>query len=113
MRATGMAIGGVTPFALPPDLEIWIDGEVMRRERLVLGGGSRAMKVLAPPATLAALPNATVVEGSGDHSPGGLTRQVHTRMSAPTSPSRISGAGSVRSTNDHTPADSSRSASAR
>jgi prolyl-tRNA editing enzyme YbaK/EbsC (Cys-tRNA(Pro) deacylase) len=63
MAATGMAIGGVTPFALPPDLEIWIDAEVMRRQRLILGGGSRSMKVLAAPATLEALPNVSVVEG--------------------------------------------------
>jgi prolyl-tRNA editing enzyme YbaK/EbsC (Cys-tRNA(Pro) deacylase) len=62
MAATGMAIGGVTPFALPPELEIWIDAEVMRRARLILGGGSRAMKVLAVPATLAALPNVTVID---------------------------------------------------
>ena len=63
MAATGMAIGGVTPFALPPEIEIWVDAEVMRREQLILGGGSRSMKVLARPATLQALPNATVVEG--------------------------------------------------
>jgi prolyl-tRNA editing enzyme YbaK/EbsC (Cys-tRNA(Pro) deacylase) len=61
MSATGMAIGGVTPFALPPDLEIWVDAEVMRRDRLILGGGSRSMKVLAVPDTLQALPNVTVV----------------------------------------------------
>jgi prolyl-tRNA editing enzyme YbaK/EbsC (Cys-tRNA(Pro) deacylase) len=63
MAATGMAIGGVTPFALPADLEIWVDAEVMRRDRLILGGGSRSMKVLAVPASLQALPNVTVVEG--------------------------------------------------
>jgi prolyl-tRNA editing enzyme YbaK/EbsC (Cys-tRNA(Pro) deacylase) len=63
MAATGMAIGGVTPFALPPELEIWVDAEVMRRDRLILGGGSRSMKVLAVPATLRALPNVTVVDG--------------------------------------------------
>lgn len=71
MSATGMAIGGVTPFALPPELEIWIDAEVMRRERLVLGGGSRSMKVLAPPTTLAALPNATVVDALAITPPAG------------------------------------------
>lgn len=62
MAATGMAIGGVTPFALPAQMEIWVDAEVMRRDRLILGGGSRSMKVLAQPATLAALANVTVVD---------------------------------------------------
>ena len=61
---TGMAIGGVTPFGLPADLPIWIDAAVMDRPRVVLGGGSRSWKVIAPPAILLALPNAEVVEAS-------------------------------------------------
>ena len=60
---TGMEIGGVTVFGLPPDLPIWVDGRVMRRERIILGGGSRSCKVAAPPAILLALPNVEVVEG--------------------------------------------------
>jgi prolyl-tRNA editing enzyme YbaK/EbsC (Cys-tRNA(Pro) deacylase) len=60
---TGMEIGGVTPFGLPPDLPIWVDSAVMARERVVLGGGSRSWKVIAPPAILRALPGAEVVEG--------------------------------------------------
>jgi prolyl-tRNA editing enzyme YbaK/EbsC (Cys-tRNA(Pro) deacylase) len=60
---TGMAIGGVTPFGLPPDLPVWVDAAVMGRERIVLGGGSRSWKVLAAPDILRALPNAEVVDG--------------------------------------------------
>ena len=60
---TGMAIGGVTPFGLPPDLPILIDAAVMGRDRVVLGGGSRNWKVIAPPSILLALPSAEVVEG--------------------------------------------------
>jgi prolyl-tRNA editing enzyme YbaK/EbsC (Cys-tRNA(Pro) deacylase) len=60
-RLTGMAIGGVTPFGLPAELPLWIDGRVMDRERIVLGGGSRSCKVVGPPALLAALPGAEVV----------------------------------------------------
>jgi prolyl-tRNA editing enzyme YbaK/EbsC (Cys-tRNA(Pro) deacylase) len=52
---TGMAIGGVTPLALPEGLPLWVDGRVMGRERIVLGAGSRHAKVLAPPAILTAL----------------------------------------------------------
>ncbi len=59
---TGMLIGGVTVFGLPPNLPIWIDSRVMGRQRIVLGGGSRSSKVVAPPRILLALPNAEVVQ---------------------------------------------------
>jgi prolyl-tRNA editing enzyme YbaK/EbsC (Cys-tRNA(Pro) deacylase) len=60
---TGMAIGGVTVVGLPDDLPIWVDSRVMDRKRIILGGGSRSCKVLAPPSLLQALPNVEVVEG--------------------------------------------------
>lgn len=61
-QLTGMSIGGVTPFGLPDDLPLWIDGRVMTRNRIILGGGGRDRKVLAPPTILTAL-GAEVVEG--------------------------------------------------
>jgi prolyl-tRNA editing enzyme YbaK/EbsC (Cys-tRNA(Pro) deacylase) len=70
IAATGMAIGGVTPFSLPGDVEVWVDAEVTRRERLILGGGSRSMKVIATPDVLRALPNVSVVEGLATPVPG-------------------------------------------
>ncbi len=60
---TGMQIGGVTVFGLPADMPIWVDQRVMDRRRIVLGGGSRSWKVIAPPEILAALPNVEVVDG--------------------------------------------------
>jgi prolyl-tRNA editing enzyme YbaK/EbsC (Cys-tRNA(Pro) deacylase) len=60
---TGMAIGGVTVFGLPPKLPVWVDSAVMERERIVLGGGSRSWKVLAPPSILRTLANVEIVEG--------------------------------------------------
>lgn len=60
-RITGMSIGGVTPFALPADLPLWIDERVVERQRIVLGGGSRACKVVGPPELLTSLPRAEVV----------------------------------------------------
>jgi prolyl-tRNA editing enzyme YbaK/EbsC (Cys-tRNA(Pro) deacylase) len=60
-RLTGQQIGGVTPVGLPPALPIWVDARVMERPRIILGGGSRDRKVLAPPAILIAL-GAEVVE---------------------------------------------------
>jgi len=61
-RLTGMAIGGVTPFGLPSDLPLWVDSRVMERPQIILGGGSRDRKVLAPPKILTLL-GAVVVEG--------------------------------------------------
>lgn len=52
---TGMQIGGVTPFGLPDGLPLWIDARVMELDRIVLGGGSRDRKVLAPPTILTAI----------------------------------------------------------
>ena len=60
---TGMAISGVTAFGLPDGLPLWVDGAVMERPRIVLGGGSRSWKVIAPPTILLTLPNVEVVEG--------------------------------------------------
>jgi prolyl-tRNA editing enzyme YbaK/EbsC (Cys-tRNA(Pro) deacylase) len=60
---TGMEIGGVTAFGLPAGLPLWVDAAVMERERIVLGGGSRSWKVIAPPSILLTLPDVEVVEG--------------------------------------------------
>lgn len=54
---TGMEIGGVTPLALPPELPIYVDARVMTVERVVLGGGSRSLKVDVPPSIFERLPN--------------------------------------------------------
>ena len=61
--ATGMEIGGVTPLALPDDLEVWIDARVMACEWVILGGGDRSRKIKAAPALFERMPAATVIEG--------------------------------------------------
>ena len=66
---TGMQIGGVTVFGLPDGLPIWVDSRVMKRERIVLGGGSRSWKVIASPPILRALPGVAVVEGLANEPP--------------------------------------------
>jgi prolyl-tRNA editing enzyme YbaK/EbsC (Cys-tRNA(Pro) deacylase) len=63
MDLTGMEIGGVTAFALPDGLPIWVDAAVMARERIILGGGSRSIKVLTPPSTLTKIDSVTVIDG--------------------------------------------------
>jgi prolyl-tRNA editing enzyme YbaK/EbsC (Cys-tRNA(Pro) deacylase) len=66
---TGMVLGGVTPFALPDDVPVWVDAGVAARARIVLGGGSRSCKVVGPPTLLTALPTVEVVEGLAVESP--------------------------------------------
>jgi prolyl-tRNA editing enzyme YbaK/EbsC (Cys-tRNA(Pro) deacylase) len=59
---TGMVIGGVTPFALPPDLPIWVDARVMDQPKVVVGGGTRSMKVLVVTDAFTKLDMAEIVE---------------------------------------------------
>jgi prolyl-tRNA editing enzyme YbaK/EbsC (Cys-tRNA(Pro) deacylase) len=66
---TGHEIGGVTAFGLPAGLPVLVDAAVMTRERIVLGGGTRSWKVLAPPSLLLALPGVEVVEGLANPAP--------------------------------------------
>lgn len=54
-EVTGMMIGGVTPFALPPDLPLYVDAAIMTLPWVILGGGSRSMKVKIDPAALVEL----------------------------------------------------------
>ena len=60
---TGMMIGGVTPFALPKEVPVYVDRRVMDLERVILGSGSRSSKIWVSPEALARLPNAEVVDG--------------------------------------------------
>lgn len=60
---TGMMIGGVTPFALPDHLPLWIDERVMSRPKVIVGGGSRSLKLRVAPDALLAIPGAEVVSG--------------------------------------------------
>lgn len=59
---TGMQIGGVTPYGLPADLPLWIDSRIMDVPDVIVGGGSRDRKLLVPPASLAAIPGAEVID---------------------------------------------------
>ncbi|MEP6802803.1 MAG: YbaK/EbsC family protein [Acidobacteriota bacterium] len=60
---TGMMIGGVSLFGLPPDIPIYVDSRVMDAPRVVIGGGSRSWKVLVAPSMLLRLPGVSVVPG--------------------------------------------------
>jgi prolyl-tRNA editing enzyme YbaK/EbsC (Cys-tRNA(Pro) deacylase) len=58
---TGMLLGGVTVFALPTELPIYIDDKVMQLEWAILGSGSRSSKIRVAPEALRRLPGAQVV----------------------------------------------------
>jgi prolyl-tRNA editing enzyme YbaK/EbsC (Cys-tRNA(Pro) deacylase) len=60
---TGMMIGGVTVLGLPRELPIWVDAAVLERERIVIGGGSRTMKLRLCPRELEKIPGLRVVPG--------------------------------------------------
>ena len=60
---TGMMIGGVTAFALPDDVPLYVDSRLMQLDYVILGSGSRSSKIKIAPEALPLLPNAQIVEG--------------------------------------------------
>ena len=67
---TGMLIGGVTVFALPPELPVYVDDRLLALDWLILGGGSRSSKIKTSPAVITRLPNARVVAGLATEAAG-------------------------------------------
>lgn len=53
--ATGMEIGGVTPFGLPASLPLYLDARIAELERVIVGGGSRRLKLSVAPTALVAV----------------------------------------------------------
>lgn len=51
-EVTGMTMGGVTPFGLPEELPLYVDHRVMEPDRVIVGGGSRSLKLYVPPEAL-------------------------------------------------------------
>jgi prolyl-tRNA editing enzyme YbaK/EbsC (Cys-tRNA(Pro) deacylase) len=58
---TGMMIGGVTVFALPPELPLYVDERIMALDWLIVGGGSRSTKIKTSPEVFRRLANTTIV----------------------------------------------------
>ena len=63
IERTGMMIGGVTAFALPQDVPLYVDGKVMDLDTVILGSGSRSSKIKISPAVFEKMESAQVVEG--------------------------------------------------
>lgn len=49
MNLTGMEVGGVTPFALPEELLLYVDSRIMDLDWVILGGGGRDYKIKISP----------------------------------------------------------------
>lgn len=60
VELTGMEFGGITAFGVPADWIVLVDSAVMARERVVMGAGVRATKLLLAPALLEQLPNVDI-----------------------------------------------------
>jgi prolyl-tRNA editing enzyme YbaK/EbsC (Cys-tRNA(Pro) deacylase) len=64
-------IGGVTVFALPPGLPIYVDDTLMGLDWIILGSGSRSSKIKTSPEVFRRLPGASIVaELSLEGAPG-------------------------------------------
>ena len=60
---TGMMIGGVTVFALPEDMPLYVDEALMSCPWVILGGGSRSTKVKIAPEVFRRLRAAQIIPG--------------------------------------------------
>ena len=63
VELTGMMIGGVTPFALPHDVPIYVDDKLMALDYVILGSGSRSSKVKIVPQVFDVLTNTQIISG--------------------------------------------------
>jgi prolyl-tRNA editing enzyme YbaK/EbsC (Cys-tRNA(Pro) deacylase) len=65
VSASGMEYGGITPIGLPEQWPLFIDRAVVDAGDVVIGSGVRRSKIVIAGSTLAALPNATVLDDLG------------------------------------------------
>ncbi len=71
VNITGMELGGVTVFALPDDLPLYVDARVMGPEFVILGGGDRSTKIKISPGVFEKMSQAQVIEGLATPMPPG------------------------------------------
>jgi prolyl-tRNA editing enzyme YbaK/EbsC (Cys-tRNA(Pro) deacylase) len=60
---TGMMIGGVTVFALPPEMPVYVDPGLVNLDYVILGGESRSIKIKVSPDIFGVIPKPRAVEG--------------------------------------------------
>lgn len=66
VRLSGMAYGGITPFGLPEEWPILVDGAISRTGVVVVGSGTRVGKLLLDAELLSELPGTEIVEQLGN-----------------------------------------------
>ena len=59
---TKQIYGGISPLGLPENIKVFIDKNVMEREKLFIGAGNRVSKFFLSPETLIDLSSATVLD---------------------------------------------------
>jgi prolyl-tRNA editing enzyme YbaK/EbsC (Cys-tRNA(Pro) deacylase) len=64
-QMTGMEIGGVTAFGLPPEIPVWVDSRVLDKDWVVIGAGTRTAKIRLDPSQFEGLDGFEIVEGLG------------------------------------------------
>ena len=62
-QLTGMLVGGVTPFGLPPEWPIYLDEPALALDWVIVGGGNRSSKLRLDPRELLRIPGAQAVSG--------------------------------------------------
>ena len=59
---TGMTMGGVTAFGLPAGFPLYVDARIARLDWVIVGGGSRSMKIRVDPEVFRRMPDAEIEE---------------------------------------------------
>lgn len=59
---TNQIYGGISPLGLPDNMKIFVDQNVMNREKLFIGAGNRVSKFFLSPKLLVELTNAEVLD---------------------------------------------------
>jgi prolyl-tRNA editing enzyme YbaK/EbsC (Cys-tRNA(Pro) deacylase) len=68
---TGMLPDGVTPFALPDSLPVYVAEELLDHPRVIVGGGSRRIKINVDPEVFRRMPGTEVVHELARRRPQG------------------------------------------
>ncbi|MDH3729937.1 MAG: hypothetical protein OES13_02255 [Acidimicrobiia bacterium] len=60
-RLTGMELGGVTVFGLPPDIPLLVEESLLALDYVILGAGTRSAKIKSAPSILVELPGVRII----------------------------------------------------